>query len=124
MYGPVGPVPPMTNAFTAPPSLPSWAKHATGYWPGQFVGAHHLYHLGIVHASLDVHGVSSVAANDLGQSQSGSRREESRMTRPIADQVVVVTGASSGIGRACVRAFAARGARLGLIARSEEALQN
>ena len=46
------------------------------------------------------------------------------MTRPIADQVVVVTGASSGIGRACVRAFAARGARLGLIARSEEALQN
>lgn len=36
--------------------------------------------------------------------------------------VVVVTGASSGIGRAVVRAFAAKGARLGLIARNEEAL--
>jgi NADP-dependent 3-hydroxy acid dehydrogenase YdfG len=44
------------------------------------------------------------------------------MARPVAEQVVVVTGASAGIGRACVRAFAARGARLGLIARSEGAL--
>jgi NADP-dependent 3-hydroxy acid dehydrogenase YdfG len=43
--------------------------------------------------------------------------------RPIQDQVVVVTGASSGVGRACVRAFAARGAHLGLIARNEEALR-
>ena len=45
------------------------------------------------------------------------------MARPIQDQVVVVTGASSGVGRACVRAFAARGAKLGLIARNEEALE-
>ena len=44
------------------------------------------------------------------------------MPRPISEQVVVITGASSGVGRACVRAFAARGARLGLIARNEEAL--
>jgi NADP-dependent 3-hydroxy acid dehydrogenase YdfG len=43
--------------------------------------------------------------------------------RPIHEQVVVVTGASSGVGRACARAFAARGGRLGLIARNEEALQ-
>jgi NAD(P)-dependent dehydrogenase (short-subunit alcohol dehydrogenase family) len=45
------------------------------------------------------------------------------MARPIQDQVVVITGASSGIGRACVRAFAARGARLGLIARSRQGLE-
>ncbi len=44
------------------------------------------------------------------------------MPRPIADQVVVITGASSGVGRACARAFAARGARLGLLARNEEGL--
>jgi NAD(P)-dependent dehydrogenase (short-subunit alcohol dehydrogenase family) len=39
-----------------------------------------------------------------------------------APQVIVVTGASSGVGRAIVRALAARGCRLGLIARNEEAL--
>jgi short-subunit dehydrogenase len=39
-------------------------------------------------------------------------------------RVVVITGASAGIGRATVRAFAARGARIGLIARNAEALEN
>lgn len=37
--------------------------------------------------------------------------------------VVVITGASAGVGRATARAFAARGARIGLIARNVEALQ-
>ena len=37
-------------------------------------------------------------------------------------RVVVVTGASAGVGRATVRAFAARGAYLGLIARGEDGL--
>jgi NAD(P)-dependent dehydrogenase (short-subunit alcohol dehydrogenase family) len=37
--------------------------------------------------------------------------------------VVVVTGASAGLGRAIAYAFAKRGARLGLIARNPEALQ-
>ena len=36
--------------------------------------------------------------------------------------VVVVTGASAGVGRATVRAFAARGASVGLIARGSEGL--
>lgn len=43
--------------------------------------------------------------------------------RPTAfPQVVVVTGATAGVGRATVRAFAARGASIGLLARGSEAL--
>jgi len=37
--------------------------------------------------------------------------------------VVVITGASAGVGRATARAFAAKGARIGLIARNREALE-
>jgi len=36
--------------------------------------------------------------------------------------VVVITGASAGVGRAAVRAFARRGADIGLIARGEDGL--
>ena len=38
-------------------------------------------------------------------------------------EVVVVTGASAGVGRATVRAFAKRGARIGLIARGKDGLE-
>ena len=37
--------------------------------------------------------------------------------------VVVVTGASAGVGRATVRAFAREGARIGLIARGRDGLE-
>jgi NADP-dependent 3-hydroxy acid dehydrogenase YdfG len=40
-----------------------------------------------------------------------------------AGRVVVITGASSGVGRATARAFATRGARLGLLARGLEGLK-
>ncbi len=46
------------------------------------------------------------------------------MPRRIRDQVVVVTGASSGVGRAIARAFGQAGAKVGLVARTEEALRN
>lgn len=44
------------------------------------------------------------------------------MSERQEDQVVVITGASAGVGRATVRAFARRGADIALIARGEEGL--
>ncbi len=45
------------------------------------------------------------------------------MARNGKPRVVVVTGASAGVGRATVRAFAKKGARLGLIARGKDGLE-
>ncbi|WP_239807243.1 SDR family oxidoreductase [Croceicoccus hydrothermalis] len=43
--------------------------------------------------------------------------------RPVADQTVVITGATSGIGLASARMLASAGTRVMLIARNEQALQ-
>lgn len=45
------------------------------------------------------------------------------MAREYEGKVVVVTGASAGVGRAIVRAFAAQGAHVGLIARGRDGLE-
>ena len=44
-------------------------------------------------------------------------------TEPLEGKVAIITGASSGIGRAMARALAARGSRLVLVARSREDLE-
>jgi len=43
--------------------------------------------------------------------------------RKLEGKVAVITGASSGVGRAMARAFAEQGAKVGLIARNAEALE-
>jgi NAD(P)-dependent dehydrogenase (short-subunit alcohol dehydrogenase family) len=45
------------------------------------------------------------------------------MSTRARDQVVVITGASGGVGRAVARRFGIRGARVALLARGEEGLQ-
>ena len=47
-----------------------------------------------------------------------------RNLRPLSEQVVVITGASSGIGRDAALRFAARGARVVLAARDDVALHD
>src|SRR3954470_983241 len=49
--------------------------------------------------------------------------EEETMPQPIGDQVVVITGASSGIGRETALELGRRGAAVVLAARNETALQ-
>jgi NAD(P)-dependent dehydrogenase (short-subunit alcohol dehydrogenase family) len=44
------------------------------------------------------------------------------VTKPLRDKVIVVTGASSGVGRATAKELARRGARIGLIARGVDGL--
>lgn len=51
------------------------------------------------------------------------RRTFATPTLYLKDKVVVITGASSGIGRAAARAFAAQGANVVLVARREPLLQ-
>jgi len=45
------------------------------------------------------------------------------LSHHASDEVVVITGASAGVGRATARAFARRGARIGLLARGEDGLE-
>ena len=45
------------------------------------------------------------------------------MTEPLKDKVVIITGASSGIGEACARLLAQQGCKLTLAARSVDKLQ-
>ncbi len=66
-----------------------------------------------------------MAPSSASSSHSCSRRREevSGLPRELRDSVVVITGASSGIGRATAHALAERGASVVLAARSEQSLR-
>jgi short-subunit dehydrogenase len=51
------------------------------------------------------------------------RQMKMRTSRKRKPEVVVITGASAGVGRAIVRAFAKRGAHIGLLARGNAGLE-
>jgi short-subunit dehydrogenase len=53
----------------------------------------------------------------------GTDNGDHHMPRPLAEQVIVITGASSGIGRETAHQLAKHGASLVLVARSETALR-
>lgn len=46
------------------------------------------------------------------------------MSEPSSTRVIVITGASAGVGRAAAHAFAREGARIGLIARGQDGLED
>jgi NAD(P)-dependent dehydrogenase (short-subunit alcohol dehydrogenase family) len=50
--------------------------------------------------------------------------DESVAKKPLREQVIVVTGASSGLGRAIARGAGERGAKVVVTARNQEALEN
>ncbi len=68
----------------------------------------------------------SVQENPLNQSRPGEktlRKEDGASLTASRPEIVVVTGASAGLGRAIVRAFAREGAHIGLLARGRDGLE-
>ncbi|SDO21657.1 SDR family oxidoreductase [Alkalicoccus daliensis] len=68
-----------------------------------------------------------MAQNQLAEYQSRQEKRQSRHKKiplkKVANQVIVITGATSGIGLSTARMAAAKGAAVVLAARNEEALQ-
>src|SRR6185437_16169148 len=57
------------------------------------------------------------------RARTGKRFDRLQPGKPVAMQVVAITGASAGVGRATARAFGERGASVGLLARGREGLE-
>src|SRR4051812_23181405 len=59
----------------------------------------------------------------MGRPSASSHAGVTMSTATQDPEVVVITGASAGVGRATAQAFARRGARIGLLARGREGLE-
>src|SRR5215204_6650734 len=86
-------------------------------WPGSV--HRHLTPDGMGEGRLGRSRPSPPIHDELGRSQPEASLQE---VQPVAGRVVVVTGASAGIGRAVACAFGAKGDRVGLLARGEAGL--
>jgi len=60
---------------------------------------------------------------DGAHSARNTRAREAMLSSERSHEVVVITGASAGVGRAAAQEFARHGARIGLIARNRERLE-
>ena len=83
---------------------------------GMAVGAVHGY------SALPVAHCASTSSSEPPSSSSSSRRPRRVQELALTDKVVLITGASAGIGRACVWRFAEAGCRLVLVARRADKL--
>ena len=101
------------NLLHLDPTLPDWLPDLT------------ITGLRVGHQQLAIRFTGEDAASAMRFSKAGTHlpsREEADMKNGSEHRVVVVTGASAGVGRATVRAFAKRGCSVGLIARGSEGL--
>src|SRR6185312_7530459 len=60
---------------------------------------------------------------DGAHSARNTRAREAMLSSERSHEVVMITGASAGVGRATAQEFARHGARIGLIARNQERLE-
>lgn len=72
---------------------------------------------------MDREGTQKNALQGHHADQLAVENEKRRVARGGKPEVVVVTGASAGLGRAIVRAFAREGAHIGLLARGRDGLE-
>jgi NAD(P)-dependent dehydrogenase (short-subunit alcohol dehydrogenase family) len=98
----------------AQPAVPRAARQRVSSRPALFTAAAHMTEM----QQQGPVGKASAAAQAMVRSGRASR-----LGKEVRDKVVVVTGASSGIGEACAIKLAAAGATVILAARSPEKLQ-
>src|SRR4051794_5078137 len=97
------------------------------YWPRSILAGHRI-HPSSNYARVPRRRLSSLRETHRGLGSTTTAHQTSRGSmkvklKKLNEQTMVITGASSGIGLVTARMAADQGARLVLVARSEEALR-